>query len=448
MSAPSSDSALNPLARELNATLEQAAPEILAMLSPLGRRLYFPKGILSQSAEAKQRAKRFNATIGTATEGKGPMVLPSIQRHLVGVSPADAFNYAPPAGRPELRQRWKQKLLQENPSLGGRKFGLPIVTSAITHGLALVGDLFVDAGDRLILPDKIWGNYRLTYEVRLGAKIETFPFYAGAGFNREGFAQALAANAAGREKLLVLLNFPNNPTGYMPTPEEGEAIVRALVAQAERGTRLVVVLDDAYFGLFYHLGGRSMTESLFGMLTNRHPNLLAIKLDGATKELFVWGLRCGFLTFGPGRADTAEAACTALDAKVRGAIRGGISNSPQLSQTLIEQALVSSSIAEERKQKGEILRQRAARLHEVVHQARFRESWDVYPFNSGYFMCLAVKGVDAEKLRVHLLDRHGVGLVSTSPTDIRVAFSCLEVEEIEPLFEAVHQGIQELRGSA
>jgi hypothetical protein len=39
-----------------------------------------------------------------------------------------------------------------------------------------------------------------------------------------------------------------------------------------------------------------------------------------------------------------------------------------------------------------------------------------------------------------------VGLISTSPTDIRVAFSCLEVEEIEPLFEVVHQAIGELRG--
>ncbi len=45
---------LNPLAKDLNARLEAAAPEILAMLSSMGRRLYFPKGILSQSAEAKQ----------------------------------------------------------------------------------------------------------------------------------------------------------------------------------------------------------------------------------------------------------------------------------------------------------------------------------------------------------------------------------------------------------
>jgi len=42
---------------------------------------------------------------------------------------------------------------------------------------------------------------------------------------------------------------------------------------------------------------------LFGKLANAHPNLLAIKLDGATKELFVWGLRCGFITYGPGRKE-------------------------------------------------------------------------------------------------------------------------------------------------
>ena len=58
-----------------------------------------------------------------------------------------------------------------------------------------------------------------------------------------------------------------------------------------------------------------------------------------------------------------------------------------------------------------------------------------------------MKGVDAEKLRVHLLDKHGTGLISTSPTDIRVAFSCLEVDQVEPLFETLHQGIQELRSA-
>ena len=60
-------------------------------------------------------------------------------------------------------------------------------------------------------------------------------------------------------------------------------------------------------------------------------------------------------------------------------------------------------------------------------------------------MLVKVDGVDAEKLRVHLLDEYGVGLIATSPTDIRVAFSCLEVDDVEPLFEAMHKAIQELR---
>ena len=436
---------LNPLARELNERLEAAAPSVYAMLSGLGRRLYFPRGILSQTAEAKEKAHRMNATIGIATEGSGPMVLDAIQNQVAGLDPADVAPYAPPAGRPDLRERWRTKQLEDCPALAGKAFGLPVATSALTHGLSLVGDLFVDPGDRILLPDKLWGNYRLTYEVRLGAEIATFPFYAGSGFNVAGLRDALAREGEAREKLIVLLNFPNNPTGYMPTPEEGHAIAEALVAQAERGTRIVALCDDAYFGLFYHLGGASMTDSLFGHLTGRHPNLLALRLDGATKELFVWGLRCGFLTVGPGAAESADVVCEVLDTKCRGAIRGAISNSPLLSQSLVVRALADPEVGAQREAKAAILRARAEAVHAAVAKPEYRESFEAYPFNSGYFMCVAVKGVDAEKLRVRLLERYGVGLIATSPTDIRVAFSCLELEEVEPLFADLHSAIQELQ---
>jgi len=52
----------------------------------------------------------------------------------------------------------------------------------------------------------------------------------------------------------------------------------------------------------------------------------------------------------------------------------------------------------------------------VVNRPKFRATFDPYPFNSGYSCAVKVKGVDAEKLRVHLLDQ--VGLIATSPTDI------------------------------
>lgn len=437
--------AYSPLAQALNDRLEKASPQVFSMLSELGKRLYFPKGILTQSAEAKAKGKRFNATIGIATEGGGPMYLPSIHSAVTGVAPGEAYPYAPPAGRPGLRERWRAKLLRENPSLEGKRFGDPIVTSAITHGLSLAGDLFLDPGDLVLLPDQLWGNYRLAYEVRLGAKLVTFPFYVAGGFNSAGFAEALEQHSEGRDKLVVLLNFPNNPTGYMPTEAEGDAMVEGLAACAGAGTKLVVLCDDAYFGLFYHLGGRSMTESLFGRLTGLHENLLAVKLDGATKELFVWGLRCGFLTFGPGSSESAEAVCEVLDHKARGDIRATISNSPQLSQSLIEKALANPEIDNERAEKRAVLERRAQEVYRVARDPRFAQSWELYPFNSGYFMLIKLKGVSAHALRTHLLDAYETGLISTSESDLRVAFSCLEVEQVEPLFETIHKAVCDLR---
>ena len=107
--------ALNPIARALNEKLAEAAPEVLSMLSEYGKRLYFPKGIISQTAEAKQKAHRFNATIGIATEAGGPMTLPAIAGQLGNVPAADAVTYAPPVSYTHLtlpttctpcRSRW------------------------------------------------------------------------------------------------------------------------------------------------------------------------------------------------------------------------------------------------------------------------------------------------------------------------------------------------------
>ncbi|MBJ8193091.1 aminotransferase class I/II-fold pyridoxal phosphate-dependent enzyme, partial [Bacillus cereus] len=84
-------------------------------------------------------------------------------------------------------------------------------------------------------------------------------------------------------KAIVVLNFPNNPTGYTPGVEEGKAIVAAIQEAAEAGINVVVVTDDAYFGLFFE---DSLHESLFGQLAGLHPRILPVKIDGATKEEF------------------------------------------------------------------------------------------------------------------------------------------------------------------
>lgn len=432
---------MHPLAVELNEKIRAECPVLYELLSKRGRELYFPKGILSQSAEAKEKAHRFNATIGEATEGDGPMALDSVLSHVKDVSPTDAVRYAPAGGRNDLRQAWQKKQFAENPSMRGKALSLPIVTHALTHGLALAGDLFVDPGDRVLIPDMLWDNYALNFETRLGGKVETFPTYDGEHFNVPALRAALLAGPA---KSLLVLNFPNNPTGYMPTPAEVAGMRDAIAAAGDAGKKLVVICDDAYFGLIF--SDAASQESPFGLLANAHANVVCIKLDGATKELFVWGLRCGFLTVAPPPCSNPDALFAALERKLMGAIRASISNCTSLSQAIVLAALRSPTLPAERREKFEILRARAQRVREVVYREKYARHWDVYPFNAGYFMCIRVKGVPAEKLRLHLLEKYGIGVIAMGQNDIRVAFSCLELDQIEPLFESTAQAIAELRG--
>jgi aspartate/methionine/tyrosine aminotransferase len=433
---------MNPLAKELNDHLSQHNPFVLESLSDLGKNLFFPKGILTQSAEAKEKAHRFNATIGIATEGSGPMYLQCIQDKLSGFDPKDIYTYAPPAGKPELRALWREKMLRENPSMAGKHFSNPIVTNALTHGLSIVADMFIDKGDHLLLPDMLWGNYNLTFVTRCGAVVKKFPtFTAERGFNVEGFRAELKKSAAEKGKVVVLLNFPNNPSGYTPTVVEGDAIVAAIKEVAEEGRNIVVITDDAYFGLFYE---DTLKESLFGKLANMHPRVLTIKLDGATKEEFVWGFRTGFITFADGCADKCEPVMNALEKKTMGIIRATISNCPHPSQTFVIEALRSPDFIKQKQEKFEIMKGRALKTKEVLDSGKYDSVWDYYPFNSGYFMCLKLKKVDAEKLRLHLLDKYGVGAISIGSTDLRIAFSCIAESDIQELFDIIYQATKDL----
>lgn len=428
---------MNVLAEKLNKDIEKEHPFILEMLSDIGKELYYPKGILSQSAEAnKQALPRFNATVGIATESGGPMYFDHIQEHFSGYAPIDIYPYAPPSGKQPLREAWKEKILQDNPSLKDKKFGLPIVTNALTHGLSIAADLFVDKGNAVVVPNKFWGNYNLTFGLRRKGNIVTFDLFNEQNkFNTEGLKEAIFQ--APGQKTIVVLNFPNNPTGYTPTEEEAETIIAVLKEAAEENRNLVVLLDDAYFGLFYE---DSLKESLFGKLIGLDPRILPVKIDGATKENYVWGLRVGFITYGV----EDELAAHALEQKTMGLIRGTISSGPHLSQTVILQSLKSDRFAEEKQQKWNIMKARYEKMKAVIYDEKYKDAWEPYPFNSGYFMCIKLRHVNAETLRVHLLNKYEVGTIAVNDKDLRIAFSSVEKEDIEELIERIYNGVSDL----
>ncbi|HKK48468.1 MAG TPA: aminotransferase class I/II-fold pyridoxal phosphate-dependent enzyme [Alkalispirochaeta sp.] len=430
---------MNNLAVALNDVLEgTVAPRVF---SDLGRRMYFPKGIVAQSAEAKEKAHRFNATVGMAYANGHPMTLPLIRELTGDLSTEESVAYAPTAGIPALRDRWRQEMVRKNPTLAEVTTTRPSVVPGLTAGLAVVSDLFAEESDVLLLPDLFWGNYRLMFSERRQTQLREFAFFDDHGaFNRSAFADGARA-AAGAGKLMVLLNFPNNPAGFTPTREDATFIRDTLVSLAD-SVPVIVICDDAYFGLFYD--DAAFPHSLFSLLAASHTNLLAIKVDGATKEDFAWGFRVGFVTIAF-KGMTHEHAA-ALEQKLNGAIRSMVSNSSRLSQSLILRVLDDTRYAEQKQEAFDLLSNRYATLTEILrtqaaeHRAPMLEP---LPCNSGYFMSFRCRGLSAESLRQALLER-GVGTIAVRDEYLRVAFAGIDAQDLPALYEEIFQAAETL----
>ena len=424
---------MNELAVKLNETLGAAA----GFLSDSGRRMYFPYGgILGQSAEA--RSCGINATIGMAFEEDGsPLVMDCFAKNIN--LDKKAFLYAGSFGVPALREAWKAMEVKKNPSLADKKFSLPVVTNALTHGLRITAELFAGAGDKVVVPDLFWDNYALIFEESAGSKLEFFNTFKAGRFDVEAMKAAL--NAEGEKKILIL-NFPNNPTGYTATDEDAAEIVAAVKEAADAGKKIVVVLDDAYFGLVYEEGVHG--ESLFADFADLSENVLVVKLDGTTKEDYVWGLRVGFITFAFKGAGDEQ--LKALEAKAAGNVRSAISNATSIGQAMALAAYADMDAYDaQKKEKYDVLKSRYDEIRRILAEhPEYGGTFEAMPFNSGYFMCVRPKGIDAESVRKHLIAKYSTGTIVLSGL-IRLAFSTIPRCKLAELFANVHSAISDLR---
>jgi aspartate/methionine/tyrosine aminotransferase len=185
-------------------------------------------------------------------------------------------------------------------------------------------------------------------------------------------------------------------------------------------------------------------QSLFAKLAGCHERLMAVKVDGPTKEQFVWGFRMGMLTFGSCAFHSDDALYQALEKKTAGAIRSSVSNCSHVAQSVLMKAMSSAAIAGEQSAKKAILEARAKKVHTILASPKFADLWEAYPFNAGYFMCLRLKGLDAEIFRKHLLNKYGVGVIADGDRDIRIAFSSVEEGQLEELYTLLAAAAREL----
>jgi aspartate/methionine/tyrosine aminotransferase len=178
------------------------------------------------------------------------------------------------------------------------------VTSSGVTALMLAMQMLLDAGDELVAVVPVWPN--LTAQpVILGAKVVRVslrPKNGAWGLDLDG----LIARVTPSTKVL-LLNAPNNPTGWTMTRAEQQTLLDHC-----RKTGTWIVADEVYERLFYEGGavGRACAPSFLDIAA---PEDRLIVAHSFSKSFLMTGWRLGWLVLPTGAEGALDAAGKLLE---------------------------------------------------------------------------------------------------------------------------------------
>ena len=412
----------------------------MSFFSKLGENIILPQDVLIQSKETAAIPGAINATIGIATSNKKAMALPSINKVITEINNSEYLPYSPTPGLPKMRELWKEKILADNPSINKDFLSLPMVTTGITQGIDIAANLFSESGDALLLPNLFWQNYAQIYTIKLGNKIYKYnQFDENNEFSISNFKETLYSIK--EDKISLILNFPNNPTGYTPSDVELNSLVDVIstYAKENKNKQLIIVSDDAYFGLFFEKNHKTPTLSATYKLAENE-NCLIVKLDGITKEFYSWGLRVGFITYYTKNDELRKI----LLEKTQGYLRSTTSSPSNLSQQIAVRLLDNKQSLEEKEINDKIIEERYNELKQAISTEQLDQLVRVLPFNSGYFFTIKLpSNINAHEFRLKFLNEYKYGVYSMDDEHIRIAFSCLDIELIPELINKFKQCIKQ-----
>ena len=412
----------------------------MSFFSKLGENIILPQDVLIQSKETAAIPGAINATIGIATSNKKAMALPSINKVITEISNSEYLPYSPTPGLPKMRELWKEKILADNPSINKDLLSLPMVTTGITQGIDIAANLFSESGDALLLPNLFWQTYAQIYTIKLGNKIYKYnQFDENNEFSITNFKETLYSIK--EDKISLILNFPNNPTGYTPSDVELNSLVDVIstYAKENKNKQLIIVSDDAYFGLFFEKNHKTPTLSATYKLAENE-NCLIIKLDGITKEYYSWGLRIGFITYYTKNDELRQL----LLEKTQGFLRSTTSSPSNLSQQIALRLLDNKKALEEKEINDKIIEERYNELKQAISVEQLDSLVRILPFNSGYFFTIKLpSNINAHEFRLKFLNEYKYGVYSMDDEHIRIAFSCLDKELIPELINKFKQCIKQ-----
>jgi aspartate/methionine/tyrosine aminotransferase len=442
--------------------------------SELGKRIFLPEGIFYWSGRAKKEAEIIG-TIGSAfgyekdfIDGGSaewvPCYLKEIKKY-TNISIKDVVPYASIAGLPEIRETWKNWLIKKSGyneqsdseyiSRLEKYITTPISTSGVTNGIFLCCSLFLNPGEYIISPNKRWGNYDNIIVKNIGAKIKSFEFFKDNAINIQGLKDAINEVLKVQDKIVIILNFPNNPTGYVPTFDEAKEMVETLRESQKSGKPIIILVDDAYEP--YVFGDEVLNKSIFYELHQLDEDIIPIKLDGITKELLLYGGRIGFVTIGikPKWVSNDQELAdlkSEINNKLEGINRSTVSNCNHFYQALTQKIFSENNmeqIIETRNKVTILLKKRYEKINAELAKIN-NPNISIDPNSGGFFLFVNLNSdkIKASEFADHLLKKYKVGVIPIEKIDdningIRIAYCSIDLEKIPEFIKRIQLALQD-----
>jgi aspartate/methionine/tyrosine aminotransferase len=213
--------------------------------------------------------------------GESDEVTPEFIRDAAARSLRDGETfYAHNLGLPELRAAIAAYVSALHRPLGPERIA---VTSSGVNALMLAMQTLVGAGDEVVAVVPVWPNLTAQPEI-LGAHVTRVPLRPVAGAWLLDLAELLAAVTPDTRVLLV--NAPNNPTGWTLTRAEQQAVLAHC-----RRTGTWIVADEVYERIYFE-GDRALAP---GFLDVADPDDRLIVIHSFSKSFLMTGWRLGWM---------------------------------------------------------------------------------------------------------------------------------------------------------
>lgn len=193
--------------------------------------------------------------------------------------------YAHNLGLPELRAAIARYTSSLHPAVDASRIA---VTSGGVSALMLAVQALVDAGDEVVAVTPVWPNLTAQPAI-LGATVRTVPLVPVQGEWTLDL-QALRSAVTSTTKLLIV-NAPNNPTGWTMTREEQQAVLDHC-----RETGTWILADEVYERLYFEPTANGCAPSFLDIA---RPDDRLVVTHSFSKSFLMTGWRLGWLVLPP-----------------------------------------------------------------------------------------------------------------------------------------------------